>query len=172
MKQGEKMAAVAVEVGEQAKWDSYLAQAKKLPKRDRRAYAAAGPQTRWIMEAVEQWYNFRFLNMGAAKGPPGLPGESTLHRAGLLLPRAPLRITELIKDPPEIVQAVNQAIDELQPSRVRVLIACEKFVNGGIDRAARELGMSPPSTRKVLKEARDALAHVLRGMGWKVPKED
>jgi hypothetical protein len=159
-------------VSDEAKYRAYEQNVAKLPKRDRRAHAAAGPQTRWVMEAVEQWFNFAYVNYQAARGPSGLPSESTLHRAGLKLPRAPLRVVELIKDPPEIVLAVNQAIDQLQASRVRVLIACEKFAGQGIERASRELGMSVASTKKYLKEARDALAHVLRGMGWKVPKED
>lgn len=166
------MAAAAIEVSEAAKWQAYEAIVARRPKQDRRSYAAAGAQTRWIMEAITQWFNFSYLNLQAGRGPAGLPSENILYRAGLMLPRAPMRPIELVKDTPAIVIAVGKAIEELRDSRVRVLIVCERAGYRGLESAAHELGMSPESTRKTLKEARDALAHVLRGMGWKVPKDD
>jgi hypothetical protein len=170
--EGEQMAVAAVDMGDRAKMDAYEATLARRPKQDRRAYAAAGPQTRWIMEAVTQWFSFSYVNRRAFRGPSGFPGENVLHRAGLLLPRAPYHTVELLRDPPAVVVAIGKAMEELQASRVRVLIACEMHSSRGLEHAAHHLGMSPSSTRAVLKEARDALAHVLRGMGVKVPKED
>ncbi len=162
------MAAAAIDVSEQAKLDAYVARVTKRPKQVCRAQAAAGCQTKWVIEAVQEWYEFNYQ----AGSVPGLPTENVLHRAALLLPRPPLRVGPPIQDPPPRVVAVGRAIGELRESRVTVLIACERFARFGIERAAQHLGMTVPSTKAHLKEARDGLAHVLRGMGWKIPKED
>ena len=164
-----ELAAAAQIVSEEAKLAAYRVNVARLPKRDRRDLAAAGPQTRWIIDAVSEWFHFGYH---AGRGPAGIPTENVLHRAALLLPRPPLMGSAPIKDPPPLVLAVDKAIGELQDSRVRVLIACERAAGKGIEAAARDLGMSVDSTKRYLKQARDGLAHVLRGMGWKVPKEE
>jgi hypothetical protein len=166
MKQGDNMAAVAIEVGEQAKWDSYLKGAAKLPKRDRRELSHASEQTRWIIEATRDWYAFYRSHTSGM----GLPTETALHRAGLMLPRAPFNGgLPTMADPPRKAASVEAALPQIRESRRRVLIACERYAEQGLARAARQLGMSESSTTDYLKEARQSLADILRGMGWDVP---
>jgi hypothetical protein len=158
---------MAVAVSEVEKMAAYDAMVAKLPKRDRRNLSRASAQTKWIMEAVTRWFNFQ--QGGTATGL-GLPSENVLHRAGLLIPRAPLRVVTPIAEVPEIVSAVNNAVGSLLESRVRVLIAWERHGQYGTEYVANKLHMSSDATTRYLKQARQSLADILRGMGWRVPQ--
>jgi hypothetical protein len=163
------LAAAAIDIGERAKWDAYEAQTAKLPKRDRRELSRASEQTKWIINATRDWYAFYRSNSSGM----GLPTETALHRAGLMLPRAPFNGgLPTMADPPALAAAVEKAMPQIRDSRRRVLIACERYAEQGLGRAARSLGMSENATSDYLKEARQSLADTLRGMGWKVPQAE
>jgi hypothetical protein len=160
------MVAVAEIVGAEAKMDAYLA---RLPKRDRRELSRASPQTRWIIDAVGEWYAFY---QERASGL-GLPSENTLHRAGLMIPRAPMTNgLPQMADPPARAAAVEAAMPKIQDSRRRVLIANERRAHVGLEAVAKALGMRYNEAKDYLAEARSALANILRGMGWDVPHDE
>ncbi len=164
------LAAVAIEVSEQAKWDAYEARVAKLPKRDRRNMSRASEQTKWVMRAVSAWWNFR---QGGGASGMGLPTETALHRAGLMLPRAPLRPTiPDLQDVPRRVSDVNAAVGQLMESRSRVLVGNERYGEFGIEYAAHKLRMSPMAMERYLRQARQSVADIMRGKGWKVPQPE
>jgi len=160
------MSALAVEVSEQAKMDIYVAQAKRLPKSDRRELSRATAQTKWVMEATAEWY--AYFHEGS--GNTGLPTENVLHRAALLIPRSPVvGGTPHMEEPSARAAAVEAALPHIRESRRRVLIAVERHSSRGVEFAARRLGMSVRETTRYLCEARQSLADVMRGKGWLVP---
>lgn len=163
------MAAAAMDIGERAKWDAYDARVAKMPKRDRRNLSAASPQTKWVIEAMRTWYGFYFERLAAL----GLPSKNTLHDAALLIPRAPLgNIMPMMPEPPSLAVAVENELPKIMESRRRVLIAYERYGDFGVDRVARELKMRTKETSRYLDEARQSMADLLRGAGWKVPHKD
>jgi hypothetical protein len=167
----EKSVVAAAEyVTDELKWMAYEAQVAKRPKRDKRDLSRASEQTKWVMEAVTEWYNFQ---QGGGASGMGLPTENVLYRAGLMIPRAPLRATTPeLQDVPERVKAVNIAIGQLLDSRRRVLMAWERHYGRGIEYAAHKLKMSPNATERYLRQARQSIADIMRGMGWKVPQPE
>lgn len=162
-----ELAAAANVVSEDLKMAAYKANVAKLPKQDRRAFAAAAPRIQWVMAAVGEWFDW-YADPARSLG---LPRENVLHRAGLLIPRAPIGAAAPSVEPPSLVLAVEAAVAELKDSRSRVLIANERFGARGIERVARHLGMSVESTKSYLKQARDHVASYCSGRGFKVPKD-
>jgi DNA-directed RNA polymerase specialized sigma24 family protein len=163
------MAAAAIDAAEQAKWDAYTLQVAKRPKQDRRAFAASGPQTRFIMLAVTQWFEW-FMDIARVGG---LPRENVLYRAALLIPRSPnAGSSELSVEPPRIVSLIEKAVADLDDSHARILIANEQVGHLGIDRVAHRLKMSTDTVKNTLKEARRSIASHLRGAGVTVPREE
>jgi hypothetical protein len=163
------MAAEAIDVADRAKWDAYEAQVAKRPKQDRRAFAAAGPQTQFVIVAVTQWYEW-FMD---AANTMGLPKENVLYRAALLIPRAPSGSAAApMLEPPKVVAAIEKAVADMQASRSRALIANERWGHLGLERVSRHLGESVDCTKRLLKQARDSIASHLRGAGWRVPNEE
>jgi hypothetical protein len=138
------------------------------PKRRMRSESRATDQTKWIMDATSEWW----VHYG--EGPArllGVPTENVLYRAALLIPRHPGGQV-VLPDPSAIAAAVEKARQSVRASRWRVLVAHERHCSREIEFIARRLGMSVASTRDYLKEGRQALADVLRGMGWLVPIND
>ncbi len=163
------MAAVAIEVSEQAKWDAYQARVAKLPKRDRRNLSRASAQTKWIIEAVCEWYA-HYVEMAKSLG---LPTENVLYRAGLLIPRLPMgSAVPQMPEPSGLAAAVEKAMKELTQRRRDVVIACERYASWPMERAARHLGMEYGEFARELDGARQSLADMLRVMGWKVPHKE
>lgn len=159
------VAAEVMVVAEEAKMDAYLARVAKLPKRDRRELSRASAQTKFIIDGMGEWAAYYLQYLGAI----GLPRENVLYRAGLMLPRAPLGSVVLMADPSELAAAFEAGLRLVKPSRSRVLIRNEELGHKGLETVAHDLGMSLPATSRYLNEARQMLADVLRGMGWKVP---
>jgi hypothetical protein len=161
---GENMAAVAIEVSEQAKWDAYLGRVGKAPKRDRRELSRASEQTRWVMAAMEEWYEFYHVRMAAL----GLPSENWICR--LWQPRQQfMNVVPRLPEPSRLAAAVEAALPHIRDSRRRVLLVCQQHADRGLEYSARRLGMSANSAGHYLEEARQSLADILRAGGWKVP---
>lgn len=146
------------------KMDAYVARIASLPKRDRREMSRASEQTKWIIEAMSEWYGFYHEKLSSL----GISPENWINR--LWEPRQQfMNVIPHIPDPPPRAAAVEIALRSVRESRRRVLLICERHSGMGIEYAAHRLRMPPNKVSKYLEEGRQSLADTLRGMGWKVP---